>query len=247
MGLIFKGMNDEPDEVEVPQSESQTSDESAETSGQPESEAADTQDPQELLRAMREDREKDTVKMKAIEQQNEFYKNIAMQNMQKSQQGQPPMTPQQQAAARFQNDDILTYGEMQEEFNSQLGSVQQQMQQMRGQMDEELTKTQHPDFADVIDQLVIPMIRANPRLMDEINQQPRPALYAYKLGCMTPEYIAYQQKTATEKVTNKIEKNLSKPKTLGNAGASNTRKADDSYANMTSEEFAKKRAELLGF
>jgi len=245
--MIFKGMYDEAStEVESEPQSTESTEEVSSPEQTPSTEAVETQDPQELLRAMREDREKDSAKLKAFEQQNEFYRNVAMQNMQKQQQNPNQMSPQQQAA-KFQQDDILTYAEMQEEFNSQLGTVQQQMQQMRGQMDEELTKTQHPDFEDVIDQLVVPLIRANPKLMDEINQQPRPALYAYKLGCMTPEYIAYQQKTATEKVTSKIEKNLSKPKTLGNAGSTNAKHNADDFSKMSSEEFAKRRAELLGF
>ena len=214
--------------------------------GQTDTPAEDaTQDPNEVIRAMREDREKDRLRVEALEKQNEFYRDVAMQTPRRTSDPVPHLTPQQQA--KFQHDDILTYGEIEAEMGTRLAEVNKEMAKLRGQLTEEAVKKQYPDYADVINKHVMPLVTADPRLMEEIDRQPNPALYAYRLGITSEGYIREQKSQAASKIADKVEKNLNKPATLsGVSGASNTGYKPGSIANMTSEQFAKFRRERLG-
>lgn len=206
-------------------------------------EGGETQDPNEVIRAMREDREKDRLRIEALEKRNEFYQDIAMQTPRRTQ--DQTLTPKQQA--KFQHDDILTYGEIEAEMGSRLGDVNRELAKLRGQLSEREVKDKYPDYVDVINKHVMPMVTADPRLMEEIDRQPNPALYAYRLGITSEGYIREQKANAASKVADKVEKNLSKPATLSVArGASSNGYKPGSIANMDSAKFAEYRRQRLG-
>lgn len=228
--------NEEIEEEVVESGEAQE-----ETTADESSAEEETQDPHELIRAMKADREGDQAQIQSIRQQNELLTQMMLNT------GFGDKTPSQsQANPKFADDDILTYAEMKQILDERLTPVDKNTAKIHGQISEENARRQYPDYDDVLEQLVVPMVKANPKLIDIIDSSPNPALMAYRLGTSSEAYIAYQRQNATKKVADKIEKNLSKPKTLSGAGQTSKPK-QKSFSNMSSAEFAKIRQEMLGF
>lgn len=197
-----------------------------------------TQDPHELLRALREDRKLDQEELKRASENVNFYRDLALRRR-----GEP----QQVQAPKFEKDEIPTFGEIETTIGSKLTETQKQMRKMKCDMSEEIVKGKYPDYEDVVKTFVVPLVQEDPSLLDLIEESENPALTAYRLGLAQPGYAERQRKSVTEKVTQKIEKNLGKPKTLAHAGSSGAKAQVKSYADMTSEEFAAARFKKLGF
>lgn len=201
-------------------------------------EVDESQDPHELLRALREDRKKDQEELKRANENVNFYRDLALR------QRKSPAAPE---SPKFEKDDILTYGEVETTIGSRLSETQKQMRKMKCDLSEEMVKAKYPDYEQVVTDFVVPLVQKDPSIMEMIEESNNPALTAYRLGLAQPGYLEKQRKATTEKVAKKIEKNLGKPKTLGAAGSSGSKAKVKSYADMSSEEFAKARFEKFGF
>ena len=204
----------------------------------PSEEDDSTQDPHELLRALREDRKRDQEELQRANENVNFYRDLALRRREA---GQPVQSP------KFEKDDILTYGEVEATVGSKLSETQKQMRKMKCDMSEEIVKGKYPDYEDVVKTFVAPLVQEDPSLLDLIEESENPALTAYRLGLAQPGYAERQRKAVTQKVAEKIEKNLGKPKTLASAGSSGAKAQVKSYADMTSEEFAAARFKKFGF
>ena len=115
-----------------------------------------------------------------------------------------------------------------------------QKQQMLAQQQMTI-REKFPDYDEVVNKHFSALLREDPNLANAVKYSSNPPLTAYKLGTTHPSYKQSEKQKTAEDVTNTIQKNLSKTKTLSNTGDAPIDSGVD-YSTMSDEDFIK-----LGF
>ena len=152
------------------------------------------------------------------------------------------MAPQaQQPASQFQErkfldgmkeDDIPNVGELRREWDQKEGMYQARL--------EELQFAQaHPDYAEVLDKYLAPLVKQKPHLARGIQASDHPSLMAYELGKMYQQTQEVRTATTVSENAQRIVDNAKKPGTLSQAGGQSALSQADYYASMSDREFMK--------
>ena len=209
-------------------------------------EQSSAQDPNELIRALENDRDQSRQQLR----QQEFLNNLLMER----QPSIEPIVPDniQAILDKTAENDFITAAEaralneyresvMREDYDMKLMGVQ-----------EESFKKDHDDYDDVVNLLVLPAIKNNPRIWDMIRSSGNPAKAAYDYGTMQPLYQEFLRSEAESKanaktgeVVDKISKNLSRPSTLGSAPIRGRAESDKvrEILEMSDEDLEKRIAD----
>ena len=163
--------------------------------------------------------------------------------------------PEPQRENKFLNDmkedDIPNVGELRREWERKESGYQERLEELQ-------VAQQHPDYAEVLEKYVVPLIKQKPHLAEGIQGSRNKALFAYELGKMAQQMQAPQQQAqapmpqpvtqvsqalqaAPTKNENaqRIVENSKKPGTLSQAGGQGALSKADYYSSMSDAEFMK--------
>ncbi len=143
-------------------------------------------------------------------------------------------SPQQQESKKLfdkmGDDDIANVGELRRELQERETAYQSRLEELEFQQ-------QHPDYTEVLNKYLIPLIKEKPILVKAIERNPHPSAYAYELGMLAKranEPIAAATKSETAQ---RIVDNAKKPTTLAQSGGQSVLSKADYYATMSDQEF----------
>ena len=206
------------------------------TEPSPETPPADThEDPEEALRAMREDADR-------LKEENAFFRKMAMR-------ANPPS--QRKATVEKDPNDFVTASDI-KGLDDRFSSIESRIREQHERNCESAARAKYSDFDDVVMKYTLPLVQAEAArgeraLMDAIDGAEDPAMAAYLYGRTSEAYLADKGKASTQKVVSKIEENLKKPGTLGSVKSAKPEAQVKSWGNMTSEEFRANRLKEVGF
>lgn len=128
---------------------------------------------------------------------------------------QPPQEKEEDPLDSLSEDDVVTVSDMKRYAAKVAKQTAQELYDQRSLANEiESTPSRYNDYYDVI-KYVEPLVKENPALMGAIEKAPNPREAAYQMAKM---YLKTQN--SGQKVAQKIEENLSKPKTSDSLGIS---------------------------
>lgn len=104
----------------------------------------------------------------------------------------------------------------------------------------------YPDYAEVLEKYLVPLIKEKPHLAGGIQGASNKALFAYELGKMRQQQVAQQVATPKSTVAQKIVENSRKPGTLSSAGGQGALSKADYYASMSDTDFMQFASRNLG-
>jgi hypothetical protein len=112
---------------------------------------------------------------------------------------------------------------------------------------------QHPDYAEVLEKYLTPLIRQKPHLAEGIQGASNKALFAYELGKMYQQQQIAQavpppvapQATPPSETAKRIVENARKPGTLAQAGGQGALSKADYFATMSDEDFMRMASKNL--
>lgn len=221
---------------------------STEGSGAESSESSPSKDPNELIRALEADR--DSANQRAS--QADFVNRLLMERNERNQPQAETPSDIQEILNKMGADDFVTASEVKRLQDYHAGMLREDYEQKIIDMQEETVRSKHDDYDDVLNYLVLPAVKENPKLWDIFKQSKNPAQAAYDYGIMQPLYKEYlksqEAKTAqakTNKVVDKISKNLSRPATLGSISSKGQTESDKvrEILDASPEDFEKMIAE----
>lgn len=188
----------------------------------------------EHFRALRE--EVDRIKAEKEAQKQEFQLQLDMlrANVAQTHQQRPQEEPRKQAFDGMKEDDVPSVGELRREFAAREAEYQQRLEELQVQQ-------QFPDYAEVMNKHLAPLVKDKPHLIKEIMRAENKALFAYEIGKMAqqaykaPEPPTQQQSNAAQRIV----ENSKKPGTLSQAGGQAALSKADYFASMSDAEFMK--------
>lgn len=105
---------------------------------------------------------------------------------------------------------------------------------------EELTVAQtYPDYAEVLEKYLTPLIRQKPHFAEMIKSSQNKAYTAYEIGLMAKHMEGNKAQTIKSDNAQRIVENSRKPGTLSQAGGQSTLSKADYFASMSDSEFLK--------
>jgi len=131
------------------------------------------------------------------------------------------------------DDDVLNVAEMRRELEARESGYESRIQELEFQQT-------HPDYAEVLNKHLTPLIQQKPHLARAIETSQNPAAFAYELGLLARGQQPVQQpQTQPSDIAQKIVENARKPATLAQAGGQSVLSKADYYATMSDQEFMK--------
>jgi len=136
------------------------------------------------------------------------------------------------------DDDVLNVRELRKEFESIDANY-------RARIDELEFQQSHPDYVDVLNNYLTPLIKEDPSIAAEIRMSSTPAATAYRYGVLAKRASPGQQVQPQEaqappqpsQTAQRIVENARKPATLAQAGGQSVLSKADYYATMSDKEF----------
>lgn len=134
------------------------------------------------------------------------------------------------------DDDVLNVKELRREFESIDANY-------RARIDELEFQQSHPDYVDVLNNYLTPLIKEDPSIASEIRQSANPAATAYRYGSLAKRAAPSQHQEvqasppSPSQTAQRIVENARKPATLAQAGGQSVLSKADYYATMSDKEF----------
>ena len=195
----------------------------------PEAAQPDVNPQAEHFRALRD--EVDRIKAERESEKREHQLQLDMLRANIDRQARPAPTPPQekQFLDGMKEDDIPNVGELRKEWAQKEAAYQSRLEELQ-------VAQQYPDYAEVLQNFVAPLIRQKPHLGEGIRNSQNSALMAYELGKMAQQAQARPVETRSENAQRIVE-NAKKPGTLSQAGGQGALSKADYYATMSDQEF----------
>lgn len=164
-------------------------------------------------------------------------------------QAQPVVDPVEELLKGRTDDDLMTTKDVRALITKVRENTDQNFKTQMRDVLEDIARINFTDYDEVLDKYTRGMIEKNPDLLDTINRSKNPALTAYQIGRSHPDFVKSQIAAKTDKLADKIQKNASKPKTLGarTTGAPKI-PGEDKYspANMSDADFEAQLEAITG-
>lgn len=135
-------------------------------------------------------------------------------------------------------DDVANVGELRRELEAREATYQARLEELEFQQS-------HPDYVEVLNKYLTPLIKQKPILARAIERHPTPAAYAYELGVLARQANEPTAAAARNDTAQRIVENARKPATLAQAGGQSVLSKADYYATMTDQEFMKMASKNL--
>lgn len=192
----------------------------------------------ENFRALREEVDRIKTEREAEKRDHQLQLEMLRANLAQSQMQAQPKQPEPQAKKMFEgmaDDDVPNVSELRREWAQRESDYQSRLEELQVQQS-------HPDYAEVIEKFVLPLIKQKPHLAEGIQGARNKALYAYELGKMAqatyqpPAPVVEAPKNETAQ---RIVENARKPGTLSQAGGQGALSQADYFASMSDQDFMK--------
>jgi len=187
----------------------------------------------EHFRALRE--EVDRIKAEKEAQKQEFQVQLDMLRANITQaQPRVPEVPKKEAFDGMKDDDVASVGELRREFAAREAEYQARLEELTVQQ-------QFPDYAEVMNKHLSPLVKEKPHLIKEIMRAENKALFAYEIGKMAQQAKSIPPPPEPQQSSHaqKIVENSRKPGTLSQAGGQAALSKADYFATMSDQEFMK--------
>jgi hypothetical protein len=176
----------------------------------------------------------------------ELRNNLEMMRANVSQRIQQPQEQEKPMFEGMNKDDIPNVGDIERAWKQKEANYVERIEELQ-------VAQQHPDYAEVIEKYVAPLVRSKPHLLEGIQGARNKALFAYELGMMAKQSQQPQvqpqmvEPKATQKSIDaqKIVENARKPGTLSSAGGQSVLSKADYFATMSDKEFLEMAAKNL--
>lgn len=130
----------------------------------------------------------------------------------------------------MKEEDIPNVGELRREWERKEAVYQQRLEELQ-------VAQQYPDYAEVLDKHLAPLVKQKPHLARTIQRSENPALTAYEIGRMAQQMQGQQVASTRSENAQRIVDNSKKPGTLSQAGGQGALSKADYYASMSDQEF----------
>jgi hypothetical protein len=186
------------------------------------------------FKALRE--EVDRIKAERETEKREHQLQLDMLRANLNQQTQANQQPFQERKFMdgMNDEDVPNVGEIRREWAQKEAVYQERLEEL-------MTIQRNPDYAEVLEKYVVPLVRNKPHLAEGIQGARNKSLFAYELGKMAQQAHQHQEQRQIEPVTNsnaqRIVDNSRKPGTLSQAGGTGALSKADYYASMSDAEF----------
>ena len=143
--------------------------------------------------------------------------------------------------------DVLTVGEVKKIFQKKDESFRKEKEDFVRGMVASLSEVQmmiaNPDYKDVITKNLPNVLKAKPYLREAIRTSQNPALLAYELGKLDPEYKEKKTGDEIDEKAKKIIDNLNKPN-LGGVKGGGALELVSQYTNLTDDQLEERIAQI---
>jgi len=196
------------------------------------------QNPQaENFRAFRD--EVDRMKAERETEKRDFQQQIELLRANlANKQSQPPQ-PERKFLDGMNDNDVPNVAELRKEWEERESSYKARLEEMQ-------VAQEHPDYAEVIEKFVLPLVKQKPHLAEGLRGANNKALFAYELGKMAQQMQERQTQQMPSNASSKpnenaqkMVENAKKPRTLAQAGGQGALSQADHFATMSDQEFLK--------
>lgn len=175
--------------------------------------------------------EVDRIKAEREAEKKEYQLQLDMLRANLAQQNTPQSAPQENKfLGGMKEEDIPNVGELRREWERKEAVYQQRLEELQ-------VAQQYPDYAEVLDKHLAPLVKQKPHLARTIQRSENPALTAYEIGRMAQQMQGQQVATTRSENAQRIVENAKKPGTLSQAGGQGALSKADYYASMSDQEF----------
>ncbi len=191
------------------------------------------------FRALRE--EVDRIKAEKELEKREYQLQLDMLRANLSQKPEAP-TREREFLEGMKEDDIANVGELRRELRREW---EQKEAVYKSQLDELQVAQRHPDYAEVLEKYVAPLVKQKPHLAESIRLSSNAALTAYEIGKMAQQAQEHQMAATRNENAQRIVENAKKPGTLSQAGGQGALSKADYFASMSDQEFMRMASKNL--
>lgn len=186
----------------------------------------------EHFRALRE--EVDRIKAEKEAEKKEYQLQLDMLRANMEQRNRPvqPQVEERKFLDGMKEEDIPNVGELRREWDQKEAMYQSRLEELQ-------VAQQHPDYAEVLEKYVVPLVKQKPHLAEGIQGARNKSLFAYELGKMAQQMQERQVTSVKSENAQRIVENSKKPGTLSQAGGQGALSKADYYASMSDQEFMK--------
>lgn len=197
---------------------------------QPPPEQPNTNPQSEHFRALREEVDRIKAEREAEKREHQLQLDLLRANLPQQQPTQP--SKERRFLEGMKEDDIPNVGELRREWDQKESMYQARLEELQ-------FAQSHPDYAEVLDKYLAPLVKQKPHLARGIQASDHPSLMAYELGKMYQQMQERQSATIVSENAQRIVENAKKPGTLSQAGGQSALSQADYYASMSDREFMK--------
>ena len=196
----------------------------------------------EHFRALRDEVDRIKTEREAEKKEHQLQLDMLRANIARNEQPKTPEPSTKQMFEGLKDDDIPNVAEFRREW-------EQRETQYKAQLEELQVQQSHPDYVEVLQKFVGPLIQQKPHLAESIRRSSNPALAAYDMGKMAQMAQQVQPVIEAPKVNENAQRmveNSKKPGTLSQAGGQSVLSKADYFASMSDAEFYKMAQKNLG-
>lgn len=172
--------------------------------------------------------------MERLRNEDREYFQKQLEELKSSQrQHSQPEPKKQRIFEGMESDYVPSVGEIESALERHDRSIREQMEEMS-------VMQKYPDYHDVLQKDLVPLIKEKPHLAQMINSSPNKALAAYELGMMarSTKQSAPKDISGAERAQ-RIVQNSQKPMNVAQVGGSSAISKADYYASMSDADFLK--------
>jgi len=194
----------------------------------------------EHFRSLREEVDRIKAEREAEKREHQLQLDMFRANAARQYQDNPP-PKERQFLDGMNEEDIPNVGELRREWDQKERAYQERLEELQ-------VAQQHPDYAEVLEKFVVPLIKQKPHLAEGIHGARNKSLFAYELGKMAQQMQAQvatpapqERPAAATRTENaqRIVENSRKPGTLSQAGGQGALSKADYYSSMSDADFMK--------
>jgi len=186
----------------------------------------------EHFRALRQEIDRNKANWEVERRDHQLQLDMLRANLERYTQNTQSTPDEHKFLGSMKTEDIANVGELRQEWEKREAIYQDKL--------EELTTIQmHPDYAEVLEKYVVPLVKQKPHLAEGIQKSSNKSLFAYELGKMAQQVQERQVASTTNENAQRIVENSKKPGTLSQAGGQGALSKADYFASMSDQEFMK--------
>ncbi len=197
----------------------------------PAEQAAESEPSKQELNFRALTQEVDRMKAEREAEKKEYQLQLDMLRANMAQQNAAHNPPQERKFLDgMKEEDIPNVGELRREWEQKEAQYQSRLEELQ-------VAQQYPDYAEVMEKHLSPLVKQKPHLIEGIQGARNKALYAYELGKMAQQMQGQKVEATRSENAQRIVENAKKPGTLSQAGGQGALSKADYYASMSDQEF----------